>query len=387
MVQAVSARIRMLVLGAATLIALALTPAIASAAPANDNFSAAEALPAAVPVSATGSNVDATEEVGEPDHAGVTSRAGSVWYTWTPAEDGIAVVDLCGSDFDTVLAVYTGNTLATLTEVAANDDDEIGACGTDRSAVEFDAEAGTTYRIAVDGYSTFWGPIVLDIDLATVHPDNDDFADAQVLTGAPLSITASNVGATREAGEPDNHPDEQGETSVWYRWTAPSTGTVILDLCASSFDTNVTVYTGSTLATLNEVGYNDDGVDACGSAQSYLTVPVSAGTAYRISIDGLAGDTGTIQLKLSMASVQRQTKITKKPPKSTTKRNATFKFKATPAAGAKFKCKLDKGKFKTCKSPKKYKKLKYGKHTFKVKAGGDPTPATYPWKIKKPRRH
>ena len=33
-----------------------------------------------------------------------------------------------------------------------------------------------------------------------------------------------------------------------------------------------------------------------------------------------------------------------------------------------FQCKLDKGKFKSCKSPKTYKKLKLGKHVFKVRA-------------------
>ena len=49
------------------------------------------------------------------------------------------------------------------------------------------------------------------------------------------------------------------------------------------------------------------------------------------------------------------------------KRKATFRF-ASGEAGSKFLCKLDKKKYKRCTSPKTYKKLKRGKHVFRVKA-------------------
>jgi hypothetical protein len=70
-------------------------------------------------------------------------------------------------------------------------------------------------------------------------------------------------------------------------------------------------------------------------------------------------------------------KITKRPKKSSTSTTAKFTFKATPAAGAKFQCKLDNAKWASCKSPKTYKKLKLGKHTFQVRAtaGGLTSPA------------
>lgn len=73
------------------------------------------------------------------------------------------------------------------------------------------------------------------------------------------------------------------------------------------------------------------------------------------------------------------TKILKGPPKKTHKTTAKFKFTSTEA-GSTFQCKLDRKPFKKCSSPKTYKKLKPGKHVFKVraidKAGNvDPTPA------------
>jgi CSLREA domain-containing protein len=59
--------------------------------------------------------------------------------------------------------------------------------------------------------------------------------------------------------------------------------------------------------------------------------------------------------------------ITKAPKAKSAGTTAKFKFKSNEA-GSKFQCKLDKGKFKNCRSPKTYKKLKAGKHVFKVRA-------------------
>ncbi len=74
----------------------------------------------------------------------------SVWYCWTAPANGLEVFDTIGSDFDTVLAAYTGDTVSNLTSVAADDDS-----GGDRtSRLSFNAIAGTTYHIAVDGYTT-----------------------------------------------------------------------------------------------------------------------------------------------------------------------------------------------------------------------------------------
>ena len=61
-------------------------------------------------------------------------------------------------------------------------------------------------------------------------------------------------------------------------------------------------------------------------------------------------------------------KITAGPKKSSTSTTAKFKFKAEPAAGARFECKLDNAKWAKCGSPKTYRKLKPGKHTFQMRA-------------------
>jgi CSLREA domain-containing protein len=68
------------------------------------------------------------------------------------------------------------------------------------------------------------------------------------------------------------------------------------------------------------------------------------------------------------APVRPVVKITAGPKRSSTATTARFRFTATPAAGAKFECKLDAAKWAKCKSPKTYKKLKQGRHTFRVRA-------------------
>jgi Right handed beta helix region len=81
-----------------------------------------------------------------------------------------------------------------------------------------------------------------------------------------------------------------------------------------------------------------------------------------------------------------QTTIVKKKVKG---RTAKFKF-VSSEAGSTFQCRLDKKPFKPCPSPKKYKRLKPGKHVFEVRAidaakNKDKTPATRRFRIL-PRR-
>ena len=74
-------------------------------------------------------------------------------------------------------------------------------------------------------------------------------------------------------------------------------------------------------------------------------------------------------------------------PVTTTKKKAKVNFTfSSDAPGATFECRLDKGAFAPCTSPKAYK-VKPGNHTFSVEAvgagGTDASPATFSFKVKK----
>jgi glucose/arabinose dehydrogenase len=82
-------------------------------------------------------------------------------------------------------------------------------------------------------------------------------------------------------------------------------------------------------------------------------------------------------------------RIGRHPSAKTTKTKATFTFSSS-VAGSTFACKLDGKPKAACRSPKAYKKLKPGRHVFKVWATAsgktDPTPAQFPWKVLRPKR-
>lgn len=98
--------------------------------------------------------------------------------------------------------------------------------------------------------------------------------------------------------------------------------------------------------------------------------------------DGCPTDPGT---QGACGTDPPQTRITKAAPKESKKTTVKFKFRSSEADST-FECKLDKGPFKPCKSPKKLKGLEVGKHEFQVRAidaGGnlDPSAAKDKFKV------
>jgi subtilase family serine protease len=139
--------------------------------PPNDNFSSATKVPA-VGGAYVSNNKFATIETNEPAHDGDTNAAASLWWNWTPLANTNVFIDTIGSKIDTVLAVYTGSSLITLTSVAATN----GSVAQYKPAyVNFNAQANVTYHIAVASVSSnSLGSLVLHITpggkLDTVPP-------------------------------------------------------------------------------------------------------------------------------------------------------------------------------------------------------------------------
>ncbi|MBD0317439.1 MAG: S8 family serine peptidase, partial [Thermoleophilia bacterium] len=80
------------------------------------------------------------------------------------------------------------------------------------------------------------------------------------------------------------------------------------------------------------------------------------------------------------------TTITSGPPSRTTRRRATFRL-ASSEPRSSFQCKLDARAWRACASPKTYRNLKKGSHTFRARARDaagnlDPTPAKRSWRIR-----
>ncbi|HVP12989.1 MAG TPA: hypothetical protein VMV94_17575 [Phycisphaerae bacterium] len=132
------------------------------------------------------------------------------------------------------------------------------------------------------------------------QPVSDSCSGA--ITACPGTYSGSTAGKTVDGsascGTSSSTPD------VWYKYTPASSGSLTLDLCASSYDTVVSVHTGCPGTSSNQVGCNDDPgwFGACGwlpTPQSYLTVSVTANTTYYIRVSGSDGATGDFSMTLS----------------------------------------------------------------------------------------
>lgn len=132
----------------------------------------------------------------------------------------------------------------------------------------------------------------------TSPPANDSFASSVPLTGVNASVLGTNLSATQQAGEP-NAANVSGGHSVWWTWRAPANGTVVISTMGSDYDTTLGVYTGSAVNALARIAANDDESTLLGILTSRVSWTTSAGTTYRILVDGYHGATGHISLNVA----------------------------------------------------------------------------------------
>jgi outer membrane protein assembly factor BamB len=251
-------------------------------------------------------------EAGTPTIAG-SAGSHSLWWQWTAPENASVEIDTSGtgggqypggSTYPTLLGVYTGGSLGSLTlvQASANFGTEPieGSSGSEPySEVTFHTTAGTTYQINVQGQNGQSGQTILAINTT---PDNDSVSAPTVLTGPSTSILDANPFATLQSGEPKILGNPGGH-SLWYSWTAPKSGTEQVSAYSYDFVPEAAVYTGSSFGNLALVNA------AQGSALAGTTTDISeclctfsavAGTTYLICVDGVtADDTGEFTLSLA----------------------------------------------------------------------------------------
>jgi hypothetical protein len=90
------------------------------------------------------------------------------------------------------------------------------------------------------------------------------------------------------------------------------------------------------------------------------------------------------------APVVPDTRITAKPRRRTRDRTPTLRFRSS-VAGSRFQCSVDRGRFRSCRSPFTTRPLRPGRHRVRVRAVAngvaDPTPATSVFTVLGRRRH
>ena len=235
------------------------------------------------------STIAATQSGDNPGCGGGTNPV-DIWYEYIPSASGIAMFDLCGSSFNTRLAIWDacgGNVL----DCNLNNGP---ACSGLQSSIEMTVVGGTSYFVQIGGRNAIKGDGDLSITL-TPYPDNDDCVTAipiNEVTDLPFTTIGAQVsGANPGCGGAD-------PADIWYAYTPTATGSATFDLCGSTFDTRLAIWDacgGSVLAC------NDDD-DYCGanSLQSFITMEVTEGVTYFVQVGGFDTDTGDGDLTISV---------------------------------------------------------------------------------------
>ncbi|MFH1745425.1 MAG: C1 family peptidase [Planctomycetota bacterium] len=150
----------------------------------------------------TGSNVGADTEESASCGGGGTA---DVWWRYLAPATGVAIIDTCGSDFDTVLSVYS---TCGGVELACNDD--YAECG-NNSHLSLNVTASQYFYIRVAGCAVQTGNIVLNVE-TTIPPqtiagrivtlDGDGVAGVTLtgLPGEPVTDEDGNYTATVDYG-------------------------------------------------------------------------------------------------------------------------------------------------------------------------------------------
>lgn len=270
-------RIRVLLPSALTValgLLMMLSPAAQAAPPANDDFANAQVVGPVLPVAVPASNVDATAETGEIGVFSGTATS-TVWFKWTAPSSGVVVVNLCDAGFTGSEFPY--ERIAVRTSFGQDPAEAEGS----ECSLRFTASAGTDYYVQVE-YGNDEGDFTFRMRDLT-PPPNDDFAAPRVIGPAlPVSEDATTVDSTWETGEL-GLGGSTNSRSVWFQWTAPSTGPVRVRTCeitpvSGPANKKMVVYTGNALNALTAV---EPATDYC-----ELDFLAAAGTTYRIAVSG-----------------------------------------------------------------------------------------------------
>jgi secreted trypsin-like serine protease len=275
-------------------------------------------------VSAVTVGIKASDAKAAETSAGQAANSGQYVITRTGDTNAALTVNLqvrgtatAGTDYNSLPATVTipaGATSVTVPLIVKDD-----AVSETTETVVVSVLAGSGYSI--DSAATAATVSVADNDAVK---SNNHFANRLLLSGTSVQTTGTNVGATRESGEPV-HGGITGGKSVWWSWTATSSGPVTISTAGSSFDTTLGVYRGTAVNSLTRVASNDDENFDNDIYTSKLTFNAVAGTTYQIAVDGYDGEAGSIRLSLQQTSVKSTPRKNSAPSQSgSTSENASL---------------------------------------------------------------
>ena len=251
--------------------------------PANDNFANAAffTLDESTPFSVNPDLTAATTEAGEPYPGCSYGVYRTVWYSFTPADNGRVSGSYGGNN--PFLGVYTGSSFNGLTS---------SWCSSWGGGVDFPVSSGTTYFIQL-GVNYDWaaGGALLNLSFR-MAPPNDNFANATQMTNLPYEDPIDIFAATVEIGERRPSCGDPYRT-VWYTFTPELSKAFTADAGYAWWWSFMAVYKEDSPGEFTEVSCRND---YWGGSLTFL---VESGKKYFIQLGSSnPNDNGTVNFKL-----------------------------------------------------------------------------------------
>jgi len=251
-----------------------------------------------------GANLDAACGLGD------TPVVADVWYYYVAPTDGAAYLSFCDLTFDAVAAIYdaaTGCPADGTTQIVCGITTE--GCPASPT-VSFNVSNGVAYWVRIGGY--YGGPREQPLGTGNFTitsvpggPANDSCSSAEVLASSPATAAFNGtlVAATID-GSAVGDPDLGAGPDVWYSWTAPCEGTIIVNACGtyntSGVDTLISLHSacpGAPENTLNSaLGSTDVRCDLHSPEDAEVVLSVTSGQQVfiRVAAQDPAGVLGAI---------------------------------------------------------------------------------------------
>lgn len=221
-----------------------------------------------------------------------------IWFNYTATQTGTLNISLCGSAYDTAIALYAGCACPPGAELACNDD----FCGL-QSQTSAAVTAGNCYKLRVGGFALNSGTGTINLTYAATNPppNNDCINRIDVFEGdTPFSTELATTDGPPTAcidvaGSPQVNQD------VWFNFDSLIDSDYTVTTCGSAYDTKIAIYDGCVCPPGADIACNDDAlVGPCaGTLQSTAVFTGVAGHCYKIRVGGFQTATGTGNLNIS----------------------------------------------------------------------------------------
>ncbi len=256
---------------------LLLNPSVSNAtAPDHDYLTTALEI-TALPYTHQPSTHEATLEEGETALCADNIGA-SVWYKYTPKRAQTVIFDTRGTDYDTVLTLWQGNTLP-LTAMTCDDDSPLLL--TTQSLLKASLVAATAYYIGISGYHGETGQLKFQAT-PVATPTNDNLAQAIDIPTTELFYHYAQLTASTMPTTNTNESRCAIGPSVWYRYLATQTETVRFDTLGTEYDQTLSIWSGNP-SSLTEMSCVSRPLNVA-DQDPYLTLQTIAGTTYYLQV-------------------------------------------------------------------------------------------------------